>query len=230
MTRLRFLSRRLRADRSGVAMIEFALTLPLLVTAGFYGGETANLAMTNMRISQTALQIADNASRIGDTSTLQNRKIYEADINDVLVGGEIEAGDRADLYEHGRVIVSSLEVVDGTLDQQYIHWQRCNGKLKVDSKYGKEGTGLSGSFDGMGPEGEEITASPGEAVIFVEVVYEYQPLITDSFFGANKQIRAVAAFNVRDSRDLSQIYQRDSGSPEPISDCTKYEGSKIDLG
>jgi hypothetical protein len=38
----------------------------------------ANYAVVNMRVSQLTEQIADNASRIGDTSTLEDRKIYEA--------------------------------------------------------------------------------------------------------------------------------------------------------
>lgn len=87
---LRRLLRRLR-DTSGVAMTEFALGAPFLLMAGLWGAESANYALVNMKMSQLAIQLADNASRVGDTSTLQNRKIYESDINDVLYGAQLQA-------------------------------------------------------------------------------------------------------------------------------------------
>ena len=133
---------RLRAlwrDSSGVALTEFALSLPLLMTAGLWGIETANLAVTTLRVNQVAIQIADNASRIGDTSSLEDRRIYESDINDLLLGSNIQAGQSIDLYNHGRTIVSSLEVAPGTDDQQYIHWQRCKGTKAHMSSSGVQG-------------------------------------------------------------------------------------------
>lgn len=214
---------RLAYDASGVAMTEFALSLPLLFTAGLWGIETANQAMVQMEISQLAVQVADNASRVGDNSTLEDRKIYESDINDVFLGTNIQGGKRIDLYEHGRVILSSLEVVEGTEDQQFIHWQRCMGKRRLASSYGDEGDGLVEEIAGMGPPGEEVIAFEGEAVMFVEVSYEYQPLIGDIFTTVDS-LRATAAFNVRDSRDLAQIYQRNPLAPDPVAECSKFEG------
>jgi hypothetical protein len=204
-------------------MVEFALGTPLLLTAGLWGVETANFAVTNMKVSQLAIHIADNGSRIGDTSTLANRKIYEADVNDLLIGAHIQGGAGLDLYEHGRVIVSSLEV-DDTTGRQYIHWQRCRGKKHVVSSYGNEGDGLSGGVSGIGPSGQEVSAEVGDAVIFVEINYDYQPLVSSRFLGANNTISTIAAFTVRDDRDLSQIYQRDPGNPDEVSGCAAYTG------
>lgn len=217
------LLRRLRVTRSGVAATEFALSVPLLLTMGLWGTETVNLVITNMRVSQIAMQIADNASRIGDQSMLVDRKIYETDINDLLDGAEVQAG-KLDLYGRGRVIVSSLEVVPGTADRQYIHWQRCRGLKSSTSAYGNEGKGLDGSLAGMGPAGEEVTATAGDAVMFVEIVYDYQPLIANAFTGSAgpRTIRTTAAFNVRDDRDLSQIFQRDPTRPAPTASCATF--------
>ena len=220
---LRRFAARLAREGSGVAMVEFALSLPLLFVAGLWGVEVANQAMVQMQISQLAEHIADNASRIGDTSSLSNRKIYESDINDLFMGANIQGGSRIDFFDHGRVILSSLEVVPGTDDQQYIHWQRCKGLKKWASTYGDEGDGLDGTLPGMGPKGEEVIAFGGEAVMFVEVAYDYQPLI-DMAFANHGTMTAIASFNVRDSRDLSEIYQRDPMSPDPVADCTKYSG------
>src|SRR3990167_1290106 len=71
-------------NRSGVAAVELALGAPLVLTLGLWGAELGNLAITHMRVSQLAMQLADNGSRIGDESMLENLKIYESDINDLL--------------------------------------------------------------------------------------------------------------------------------------------------
>jgi hypothetical protein len=239
MRQAKFL-RRLARSRSGVAMTEFALSLPFLLTAGLWGTEEANLAITHMRVSQLAIHIADNASRIGDTSALENRKVFESDINDLLLGSNIQA-DGLNFYEHGRAIVSSLEVYDpavhcaasgpcaataATDGDQFIHWQRCKGVKAVDSTYGLEGAVLA---DGMGPDGEEVPAQPGIGVNFVEVVYDYQPMIALGFV-QNTTIYATASFIVRDSRDLSQVYQRDPSNPDSVASCAVHDGYNVILG
>lgn len=213
----------LARDRSGVAMIEFAFMAPIILLLGVAGLEMSNLAVMNLRVSQAAMQIADNASRLGDRSALSSQRIYESDINDIFRGIEIQSGAQTDLYEHGRVILSSLE--RNSDDGQWIHWQRCMGKKVVDSSYGAEGTGETGTdFAGMGTAGSEIKASSGQAVMFVEIIYEYQPLVGGelvSDFVGSKLIRTTSAFNVRGSRDLSGIYQRTD--PSPVRSCDKYE-------
>lgn len=226
MSGVRGLLSRLRKCRSGVAMTEFALASPLLMTAGLWGTEVGWLALTHLRISQTAMQIADNASRIGDTSTLEYQKIYESDIDDVFRGSDREAGTAIDLFHHGRVIISSLEVVPGSQNAQYIHWQRCLGEKQWASSYGNEGDGLTGpTMQGMGPKGDQVSAyDDQDAVIFVEIAYDYQPLFSKWFVG-NTNINVFGAFNVRDKRDLTQIYQRDPNNPDPVATCDKYTAS-----
>ena len=206
--------RRLSRGTSGVAMTEFALGAPFLLMAGLYGVEMANYALVNMKVSQLALHIADNASRVGDTSTLQNRKIYESDINDLLFGAQLQAGKALNLFDNGRVFISSVESY-GT--QQYIHWQRCRGAKNVTSSYGNEGASLG--TVGIGPSGAEVAAQPDDAVIFVQINYTYQPLITDKLI-TSRDIHAIASFTVRDSRDLTQIYQRDTAKPDPVQSCS----------
>ena len=224
MTMFRHL-RRLCHDNRAVAMTEFALAAPIMLTAGLGGLEAANLAVTHMKVSQAAMQIADNASRIGDETALLNRPISETDIIDLLMGADLQMGGGLDLYQFGRVIVSSLETDpdDPSGEQQWIHWQRCKGELRVNSSYGVEGDGKGDpSFVGMGPAGEEVLAMPGDAVMFVEVVYEYQPIVTDAWVG-DRMIRTFSSFTVRDSRDLSQIYQEDPFNPVDPATCNKFD-------
>ncbi|WP_373490868.1 TadE/TadG family type IV pilus assembly protein [Parasphingorhabdus sp.] len=207
-------------NTSGLALIEFAYALPLLLGVGMYGAEVANIAMVRMRINQISMHAADNAARIGEGSLLSQKKIYESDINDLFVGANLQAGEYVDIFEHGRVIISSLERhSDG---DQYINWQRCKGKKAHVSSYGTAGANSpSRPINGMGPSGARVTAPANQAVIFVEISYDYQPLISRSFTNT-RTITTRSAFNVRDRRDLTQIYNR-TGS-DPVSGCNTYNG------
>lgn len=231
MKPFRLLSR-LKSSVSGVAAVEFALSMPFLLFFGLWGIETANYAIVNMRVSQLAFHLADNASRIGDASELENRKIYEADIEDLLRGADIQSG-RLDFFEHGRAIISSVEQYEETRNcvpgsgcpagleegDQFIHWQRCKGEKNIAPAYGALNVALP---NGIGPAGREVMAPADSAVIFAEVHYDYQPLVSDRFIN-NTTIRAVAAFVVRDSRDLTGIKQRNPASPDPVSACNVYD-------
>ncbi len=194
---------RLLCDTRAVVLIEMAFTVPVLVILGFGGLEIANLTLANSRISQIGLSAADNASRIAYGSSLSLPAVRELDINEVFTGVEEQARG-LNFKSHGRIILSSLERNrDGG---QWIHWQRCYGDLDVNSSFGAEGTGKTDkSFPGMGPAGREVTAVAGTAVMFVEIVYEYQPLAFGNWLGP-RTIRSTAAFNIREPRDLEKVY------------------------
>lgn len=209
------------SDTRATAMLEFALAAPLLMGIGLYGVEAANRAIVQMRVNQMAVLVADHASRIGENSLLGEVEIYESDINDILLGADIQSGSHFDLLGKGRIVLSSLEVVPDTEDQQYIHWQRCKGRLDYQPRYGEEGDGQFSGIPGMGPAGEEIYAIPGTAVMFVEIAYTYDPLMVD-LFDASEPVTAMAAFTVRNNRDLSGIHQRDQYNPDAVSDCDTY--------
>ncbi|WP_260581077.1 TadE/TadG family type IV pilus assembly protein [Sphingopyxis sp. PET50] len=205
--------RLLRETRASV-MIEMAFCIPLLVLVGFGGLEMANLTLVNTRISQIGLSTADNASRIAVGSSLSLPRVREVDINEVFTGAD-EQGRGLNLATRGRIILSSLE--RNPEDGQWIHWQRCFGALDAASSYGVQGDGATGvDFPGMGPEGREVTAPPGSAVMFVEIFYEYDALLYGKWLGP-RRIHSTAAFNIREGRDLTQVYQVSGVTP---STCT----------
>lgn len=212
----------LACDTRGVVMVEFAFLAPIILMLGLVGIEMANLATTHLRISQAAMHLADNAARAGTRGLLSVEEIYESDINDLFVGVNVQAGRQIGLFEHGRVILSSLERnADGG---QTIKWQRCMGTKQVQSAYGPEGTGATGTaFAGMGQSGQELQAETNEAVMFVEVIYDYQPILANSLVSSliqSPEIKATAAFTVRTDRDLSGIHQ--GSTPAPVATCDKF--------
>ena len=219
LTRLRGLAARLRGCTSGLALTEFAFALPVLLTLGLFGLETANLAMAHLRVSQIAVLTADNASRYRDS-------IDETDVVELMTGAKM-TGNSINFRNNGRIVLSSLENNGGT---QWIRWQRCDGALNVAPSYGRPRTaGGANILDateiynsdrqtpasnpsssaqstvpatGMGPTGQRIAAQAGTAVMMVEVTYNYQPIIPNSFL-SNIQIRYESGFNVRQRTNQS---------------------------
>jgi Flp pilus assembly protein TadG len=220
----RRVTRRLGGDTSGLAFVEFAFAAPLVLGMGMMGTDTALLVITHMQVSQVAMQAADNASRVGASSGLAARQVTERDIADTFIGAE-QLGANIRIFNQGRVIISSLQ--QNASGGQWIAWQRCRGAKVYNSSFGVEGTGRTGtSFAGMGPTGRVITASPGTAVMFVEVAYDFDSITPLNLFD-NQQIVYTAVFNVRDNRDLT-------GGPGtngiftggPVARCNVYSAAR----
>lgn len=183
----------LRDCTSGIALTEFAFALPILLTLGLAGLETANLAMAHLRVSNIAMMTADNAARVRES-------IDEADVVGILVGSKL-SGAGIDFAENGRVILSSIEPntagPDDTSTGQWIRWQRCDGRKNIVSAYGGQGTGQNNStLQSVGPADNPISAQDGTAIMVVEVVYDYQPIVPNSWL-QDREIRYESAFNVR---------------------------------
>ena len=230
---IRRLLKALGRDRSGLALIEFAYTLPIMLVLITGGAELANYSVTTMRLSALALQVADNASRIGEGDPLSLKKISEAQINDLLLGALAQGGKmnlngtyaekQADgtsvVKNKARIIISSLEPDPDTTNhpgKDYIHWQRCYGQAtEYTPQYG---VALDDDLAGMGPAGRQAYAPEGTAVIFVEVYFRYEPLfpvLQSNRFGvmSYRDMKAIAAMIVRDDRDLSTLYNTEGVSP-----------------
>jgi len=186
------LLQRLRRDEGGLAFIEFAFAAPIFITLVLAGMELTKLAVAHMRVSHMAMTVADNAGRV-------TSGIDEANIHEVFAGAEL-IGEPLDFIPNGRVVLSSLEEngLNGSDRGQMIRWQRCWGDMEVEPAYGEEGKGVDDDAlpNGMGTAGNRIAAGANTAVMFVEVTYDYQPLVGTGFFDP-PTIRYESAFNVR---------------------------------
>jgi hypothetical protein len=180
----------LRKDRRGVALIEFALSLPLLMVLILVGLEVTNFILAQHQVRAIAAMTADNASRL-------RTQMSEAYVNQLFVGIQ-KAGAGIDFEDKGRVILSSVQN-NAAGDGQWIRWQRCFGDLSYVSKYGAEGKGQT---DNSLANVNGLAAQAGSALMYAEVEYQYEPLIPSSFL-ANRMITHEVAFVVRQRTNFS---------------------------
>ena len=207
--------------------------MPLVLTVGLYGIESANLALANLRVSQVALNLADNASRVGLIGSANIEQLREIDMNDVLMAARNQ-GASIDLTKNGRITVSSLEMDSEGI--QRVHWQRCIGQKSgvkydapavyatsvtagTDTTAGNAGTlAPNGMADSEDPT-NKVNAPMNGGVMFVEVNYDYKPIVGFWSLGTTR-IHYVASFIVRDNREFKQIY-----NPSPVvprATCNLY--------
>lgn len=207
-------TKRLMCETSGVALIEFALSLPVILSMGLGGLELANYAIATERVSQIAMTAADNAARVRSS-------IDEQDVNEVMAGAKF-VGSKINFAQNGRIILSSLEENAGKTGQ-WIRWQRCAGAKSATSSFGVQDAGKNdSSLPGMGPTGKKIAAVSGTAVIFVEVFYDYQPIVPMPSLGyGSRTMNFTAAFNVRERTD--QVLKNAKNlTGANISSCSLY--------
>ena len=238
--KFRAFANRLRRDTSGLALLEFAFSAPIVLSIGMYGIEVSNLALMNMRVSQSALNIADNASRLGLTTSLNTQQLRESDINDLVSQIRQQTGGW-NLTTRGRVTITSLEEKSG---DQIMHWQRCVGLRNgvdykshydkpgeavtptdgSDTSAGNQGVIITPKGTGMGPTGGKVVAPPNSGVIFVEVNYEYDPVVSDRWLPAGTtRLSYIASFIVRDRRDFTQIFNPSPSVPtNQKMTCDRY--------
>lgn len=196
MSTFPLLARRLRRDISGVAVVEFAYSLPVFILLMIAGTETANYTIARLRVSQLALQIADNAARMGTGTQFQAKIVNESDINDIFIGAQKQSG-KLDMLTNGRIILSDIQE-DGS--NYTIKWQRCYGNKVHASAFGNVD---DISSTGFGPAGRKVkVAQAGGATMFVEVYYDYKPLLVHAA-APSGPMTEVASMAVRDRRDLS---------------------------
>ena len=137
------------------------------------------------------------SSAMAAPSMREAKKVYESDIHDLMDGAQLQAGE-LDLYEQGRIIVTSLEPMAGANpnNKARIRWQRCKGTKSYDSPYDDQTTNI----DGMGPSGRQALVQPDGVTMFVEVYYEYRPLISGDLV-PKIEISEIASMMVRERRD-----------------------------
>lgn len=184
-------------DRSGVGYIEFAYGMPVFIALTMGGVELTNLALTHARVSYTASLIADGAART-------RQRIDEIDILELVDAAKQSTGS-LNLTTHGRVMITTVEdniATPANTTDQKITWKRCKGAKTITGaeNYGNEGEVKANA---IGDAGRTIEATATSPIIFAQIIYEYQPVISDAFFGPQR-LHYKSAFVIRD-RSLQEL-------------------------
>lgn len=161
-----------RAER-GLAVLEFALVLPVMMTL-FYGTiEVMRYILITQKVEKLAHSIADV------TSQEQNASIA---VMDQALAATSDIMSPFTMTTNGTVFITSLYRAPNTA-QATVNWPyQGGGSLPETSRLGAQGTvpTVPGGF----------TFDERENVIAVEVFYRFSPLISSQFFGTTTIYRS----------------------------------------
>ena len=214
LTKLLRATGRLRRDTSGLALLEFAFILPVVITMSLTGAELTNYITTKMRIGLIALQLADDAARMGTGTQLSAKEISEGDISDLFTGAALQSGE-LDLQTNGRVILTDLEEDPDNAGKYKIGWRRCYGNKTAYVRQYPTSSGTT-NLTGIGPAGRQVTAQDDNATMFVEVFYTYKPIVGLGKLAPTTTFTEIASMAVRDRRDLAAGVNPATGVTYPV--------------
>jgi Flp pilus assembly protein TadG len=165
------LLRTLLRTRRAVAMLEFALALPLFLGFMLTAIEFGNYIMANNRVQRLAAMSADLVAQSGTGDI----GIGEAQIYDLFSAVDLTARPY-DLRNDGRIVITGVRGTDtdknGTTENQIL-WQRFDGGYVVAPQVGCNKTVATASL----PAGRQLPL--GEILFHVQVSYRYRPIMTD---------------------------------------------------
>jgi Flp pilus assembly protein TadG len=147
--------RRLAADRRGVAAVEFALVVPVVIVAYLAGFEVMEAATVNRKLTDTTVQIANITSQYTTMSSI--------DVGNVL-------GASAQImtpYPTTSLSIVLSEVTTNAAGAGSITWSQAY-----------QGTALAAGTPVTMPSGFQ---TPNSNYILVQTTYAYQPVIGGAF-------------------------------------------------
>lgn len=197
------LLKRLARDERANSLIEFTLAAPIALYFGAFAIEATRRGMVQMKLSQIALNLADNVSRTGLTSSLGVTQFRESDVVEAFNAVRLQ-GEGIEVTRRGRIILSSLQQ---DIAGNYIAWQRCVGQKNVTSSYGTPGKTVAqrlALLTGIGPTDQKSKpAGVDTAVMFVELQYDLPRQFFETRFFGDSTVTYTASYMVRDRRDLT---------------------------
>lgn len=165
--------RLLRAD-GGVAVVEFALVLPILMTL-FYGTvEVSRYILIAQKVEKLAHSVAN--------VTAQEATATKATLDQVMAASS-DIMNPYSMTTNGVIIISSLYRPAGSTSVASVNWRyQGGGSYAATSQLGDVGATptVPGGF----------TFDERENIIAAEVYYEFSPLISTDFFGTTTIYRA----------------------------------------
>ncbi|MDX1922342.1 MAG: TadE/TadG family type IV pilus assembly protein [Alphaproteobacteria bacterium] len=167
-------------DNSGVAAIELAVVLPMLMTLFLGVVEISNFVLVNERTEKMAHTIADVVS--------QGEAITTAELENILSASS-EIMKPFPFSSLGHVIITSVH--REVNDTPKVAWQYEGGGTLTNTHSNFGGAGFASPL----PEG--FVLNERETVIIAEVFYNHENLVTNMFNGSNPQLYKYAFYKPR---------------------------------
>jgi Flp pilus assembly protein TadG len=162
---LKSLRQSIRQNVAGVAAIEFAIILPVLMLLVYGGYEGWRMVLAGQRIDHVAYSVSDLSSRLVANTT-------EGDLTNMLSGGLFIAKP-FDIQTDGRVVLSAINTDAG----RQILWQRCMGAGSVVSALGVEGGNANISAV------DRMPVATDDILFVTEVSLLYRPPLVGLIYG-----------------------------------------------
>ncbi len=151
------LPRCFRRDERGIAAVEFALVLPVLILFSMGLAEVGRFTLLTLKLQHAATTMGDLAARDEQLSLAAVQSMFTA--MDHIV-------QPFDLSDQGVVVLSGVGVDNGSAPK--IFWQEHGaGKLKENSWIGLAGANATLPKD--------LLLRDGETVIVAEAMFRYEP-------------------------------------------------------
>jgi Flp pilus assembly protein TadG len=201
-------------DCGGLALIEFALSLPLLFGLLMSGLEIANYELANNKIQRLATMMANLLAQNGDGPIAAT----EAQVYDLFTALDISAKPY-DIRNSGRVVLTVVKGVDtsgnGTIQNQIVNQQFDGGLTSALPVLGCHTTNIVPTYS--------RTLAKDEVMIHAQVSYRYAtlfPVRVYDMLNLPTIVTRTAAFRAR-SKDFD--VSPDSNHPDK-GNCTSATG------
>ena len=167
----RSLLRRFCCANAGIAVVEFALILPVLMTL-FYGTvEITRYILITQKVEKLAHSVAD--------MTAQEQVASKATLDQVMAAaGNIM--EPYDLTNNGIIFITDMYLAPGTTTPKVIWRYQGGGTFTATSQLGA--VGATATVPGF-------TFDDRENLVAAEVYYQFSPLISSQFFGTKTVYR-----------------------------------------
>ena len=166
------LIRRLRRNQRGVAALEFALSLPIIITLMIGVMEVTRFILVVQMVANVSRTMADLSS--------QGKEMTFAELSSAFAAIKFVAKP-FDMQVDGKVFVSSISVVGGGSPD--MNWQECTGDLGSAIS----AVGIPGNTLALPPG---FTVREGYTVIVSEAYYDFKPILINWILPPRRIYRA----------------------------------------
>jgi len=164
---LKKLTADIKKQEEGIAVLEFAIAVPVIVTLLMGTIDLVTYVIAHQRISRAAYTMSN-------LLTQMDKGLKEAQVSDMMLALN-RVSDPYDIATNGKATMTAIigKGPDGVEPDYFkVAWQRCYGAGTGSSSYGAENTTVAQSSF---PVNTIVTSS--QILIVTEITYNFEPML-----------------------------------------------------